>query len=270
VRAFAVATLAVVAACGAPAAPRQPEPPDLGFTSEAEVLADVQRRLIALGHGAAASATMTIEPELVLAYYRAGVIHMREVFADPAIIAGKLELLVRGIYGDRAEVFYATVGSRREAVQAFRELGVLAIAHELFHHVRLADVTAGPIEIYPEEDAAMQLEYAFLGELIAERIADDAWRDRYARLQRAFVAACPPAVVAALPASAADRHALFDAIADDSFAALTAITAGRPNPAPTPLLQRTALYALRRLELAAAPPRRLSDVAGELLATAPR
>jgi hypothetical protein len=45
---------------------------------------------------------------------------------------------------------------------------------------------------------------------------------------------------------------------------------GRPNPAPVLLHQRTALYALRRLELAAAPPRRLADVAGELLATAPR
>jgi hypothetical protein len=98
--------------------------------------------------------------------------------------------------------------------------------------------------------------------LIDERVVDRGWLERYERFQRALLGPCPDG-------NHAPPSASFDAIADESFEALVAITRGEPNPAPDKLERRTCLYADLRVGLITQPREGLAPLVERLLVRTP-
>lgn len=117
--------------------------------------------------------------------------------------------------------YWSAFPSREDGVQAVREFMIIALPHELAHHVRY-QVRGRDFEPWVEERIAMDVEYAVLLDLVARGVVPASWKERYARMHEALLREVPPEVFAALPAGEAGQNAAFRDARDRMWASLEA------------------------------------------------
>lgn len=186
-------------------------PPWLG--SEAAVFEHVQQVFDQAGFPEVRTAVFKVSDEVPLPFYRTA---DRTLFIPPFTDgAARMRERLARMSATRfagALTFIDEFESDKAAYDAFRAFMVVAVAHELSHHVQFLRKGAAaptPADAYDTESDAIEFEQAFLAAEIAAQRAPDEWRAHYRQGVIALRDAIPRFAIEALPDDATELRQSF-------------------------------------------------------------
>lgn len=248
--ALLVCTVAVPAHVRAwPMVPHLVAPVALDFADERAAFTYVVGWYKAHGIEVPASVQLMVTDRVPFPYYRpdAKAILMNPFTAGVAEMRAHAESFSRAAVGGRLR-FVEAYASPDDARESYREFMIIATVHELAHAVRDARGMLTQ-SFFTEETAAMDVEHAFVRDLIARGVVPAAWGSNYRKVNQLFLDAVRPEILRALPAIGPARTKLFEAEYQVGMGGIAAGLTGT-NSAPDEGERVLAIYTAYRIALA--------------------